>query len=124
MKIKILLFLLLLSSLIGYLEWGQGNASFLYETEWVMLKKIFTDPQSVLHPFTLLPFAGQLLLLISLFLKKTNKKLIYSGIICLAVLLIFMMFVGLLALNFKIVLSIIPFIFFSIAVHRQIKRNS
>ncbi len=124
MRLKIYIILVILSSLMGYLEWGQNNASFLFDAEAVLLQKLFTDPQSVLHPFTLLPFAGQLLLLISLFLKKPNKKLIYSGIICLAVLLIFMLFVGLLAMNFKIIISIIPFIYFSLAVHRQIKRNS
>jgi hypothetical protein len=55
MKLKILNLLLLLSSLFGYLEWVGSNQSFLAEAEYEILKKLFTDPKSIIHPYILLP---------------------------------------------------------------------
>jgi len=46
---------LLLSSLFGYLEWVGNNQSFLAEAEYEILKKLFTDPKSIIHPYILLP---------------------------------------------------------------------
>lgn len=72
MKAKILNLLLILTSLIGYLEWGKDASVFFFQAEAQILSKLFTDTQSVLHPLILLPLAGQLLLLITLFQK--NKR--------------------------------------------------
>jgi hypothetical protein len=113
MKVKLLTFLILLSSLLVYLEWSKTERIFLFEIEASILWKLFTDFSSVLHPFIILPFVGQMLLMFSLFQKKTNKRLIYLGIACLAVLIVFIFGIGLLSMNLKITLSSLPFIVFS-----------
>jgi len=67
---------LLLTSLIGYLEWGGNNNTFLFQAEGEILSKLFTDPGSVVHPFTLLPMTGQLILIVTLFLKEPTKIIV------------------------------------------------
>jgi len=126
LKSKILNLLLILTSLIGYLEWGQDNKSFLFQAELEIVSKLFTDPESVIHPLTLLPLAGQLLLLITLFQKKPGKILTYLGILGIGILLAFMFVIGLLSVNFKIVLFTIPFlsIAFITVRHRRGKHNA
>jgi len=119
MKSKIYNFLLILSSLIGYLEWGKTNHSFLYQVEIEMLSKLMTDPRSIIHPLTILPLIGQILLLATLFQKKPNKTWTYIGIGCIGLLLILMFLIGLISLNYKITLSTIPFIVFSILTIKQ-----
>ncbi len=109
-RIKFLLFLVILSSLIVYLEWGGSNESFLFQAEFEVLNKLFTDPMSVFHPLTLIPLFGQILLLINVFLQKPSKLFSYTGIGSLGVLVLFIFFVGCLALNYKIILSCFPFI--------------
>ena len=52
MKSKLLNALLIVTSLFGYMEWGGGNHLFLFQAEGQVLAKMFTDPMSVLHPFT------------------------------------------------------------------------
>jgi hypothetical protein len=52
--------------------------------------------------------------LITLFLRKPNKTLVYIGIGGIGLLFVLMFFIGLISLNFKIVLSTIPFILFSV----------
>lgn len=124
MKSKILNILLIITSLFGYLEWGGGNHVFLFTGEIDIIKKLFTNPTSVIHPFTLLPFAGQILLLITLFQKTTNKILTYISISGLGLLLGFMFIVGLMSMNFKIIISTIPFLIVSILAiihYRKIK---
>lgn len=109
MKIKIHLALLIFSSVFGYLEWGGNNSVFLYEAEYSIIEQLFKNTKEALHPFIIIPLVGQVLLIILLFRKKPSKKLIYSSIVCLALLLGFMFIIGLLSLNFKIILSVIPF---------------
>lgn len=124
-KIKILNSLLIITSLFGYLEWGAGNRSFLFQTEYEVFRKMFSNPEHVAHPFVLLPLLGQLLLLFTWFQKKPAKVLTYLGIGCLSLLLGLMFFIGIWEMNFKILFSTLPFL--TVAVYTLIhsrKRRS
>jgi len=109
-KAKILNLLLIITSLFGYLEWGGNNNSFLFQSEYDVLTKIFTEPKTVVHPFTIIPLVGQILLLITVFQKKPRKMLTYISIACLGLLLGFMFFIGITSLNLKISTSTLPFL--------------
>lgn len=121
-KTKLLIVLIILTSLFGYLEWGKGNSSFLFEAEAEVISKLVSDPTSVIHPFTLLPLLGQILLLIMLFRKRPAKVLTFVGICGIGILLAFMFVIGLVSLNFKIMLSVTPFLILSALTLRQFKR--
>jgi hypothetical protein len=110
MKEKFLNILLIISSLFGYLEWGTDNKSFLFEGEYEVLSKLFTDSESAVHPFTIIPLLGQILLLITLFQQKPNKILTYIGIACLGLLLGFMFFISIIVMKLKILISTLPFL--------------
>ncbi|HNR08785.1 MAG TPA: hypothetical protein PKM27_15810 [Saprospiraceae bacterium] len=110
MKSKVYNLLLILTSLFGYLEWGGNNHQFLFEAEAEIFSRLINDPLSVIHPLVLLPLAGQILLLITLFQRKPSKILTFIGMGGLGILLGFMALVGVLGLNYKIVLSVLPFL--------------
>lgn len=110
LKTKILNLLLLITSLLGYLEWGGNNHMFLFAAESEIVSKLFTDPKSVLHPFILLPLLGQLLLVFTLFQKTPSTTITYISIAGLGLLLGLMFIIGLISLNVKMILSTIPFI--------------
>jgi len=110
MKLRILNGLVILTSLLGYLEWGADNRTFLFQAEWEVLRRLSSDPMSVIHPFTLIPLLGQVLLLVTIFQKEPNRWLTYLGIASLSILLLLMAFIGVIGLNFRILLSTIPFI--------------
>lgn len=116
MKQKLLNICLIVTSLLGYLEWGGGNSMFLFQGEIDILSRLFHDPLSAAHPFTLLPLLGQIILLVTFFQKNPSKILTFIGLGCLSVLLLFMFLIGVLSLNFKILLSTIPFIVTGIVV--------
>jgi len=121
MKTKILNLLLIITSLFGYLEWSRDSHSFLFQAEAEVIIKLFTNPISVLHPFTILPLLGQILLLITIFQKVPSKRMTYWGIGCLGLLLGFMFFIGLLAKNINIILSTIPFFIIAFLVVKHYK---
>ena len=123
MKSKILNFLLLITSLLGYLEWGGNNHIFLFKAEAELFLKLFADPISVIHPFTILPLVGQILLLITLFQKTPNKTLSFISILGLGLLLGFIFIIGLMSLNFKVIISTIPFIVVSVLTIRNYKNK-
>jgi hypothetical protein len=110
MNKKILNALVIVTSLFGYLEWGKGNHTFLFQSEAEVIHKLFTNPMEALHPFTVLPLIGQIILLVTLFQKNPKRILSLTGIVCLASLLLFMFFIGIISMNFKILLSTVPFI--------------
>ena len=118
MKTKILAILLILTSLVGYLEWGGNNHLFLFQAEKDIILKLINDTASVMHPFVLLPLIGQIILALTLFIQKPSKYLTYIGMSCLGVLLMFMFMIGIISLNFKILLSSIPFL--AVAVYTVI----
>ncbi len=122
-KSKILNLLVIISSLFGYLEWGQDNSTFLFQAEYQVLHGLFTNISSAAHPLTLIPLFGQLLLIFTLFQKEPGKVLSYIGIASLAVLLVFMFFIGIISFNFKVILSTLPFILFSILAIRHYRKK-
>ncbi len=111
-KTKLLNAAVLLSSLFAYLEWGHDMHTFLYQAELDIFVKGFKDPMSVVHPFTLIPLFGQILLFITLFQKNPSRLLSLIGIFSLSILLLLIFFIGLMGLNYKIIGCSIPFIFF------------
>ncbi|MEZ5041890.1 MAG: hypothetical protein R2828_18485 [Saprospiraceae bacterium] len=119
MRSKILNSLLIITSLLGYLEWSGNNHSFLFQAEAQIFSKLFTDPTSVLHPFTILPMLGQVILVVTLFQKTPSKTLTYIGIGSLGILLGLMFVIGLMSLNYKVLISTIPFIVVSIIAIRH-----
>lgn len=126
MKSKLFSILLLITSLIGYLEWSGNNKILLYQAEIEVLQKLFTNPISILHPFTVLPILGQLCLIVTIFQSKPNKTLTFLGIGAIGILMVFMFLVGIMALNYKIIISTIPFIlvaFFTISENSKLKKG-
>lgn len=114
--LRILNLLLLLSFLIGYLEWGPKQHAFIFSAEYDVVRNAFKNPFSVIHPFILLPFTGQILLLITIFQKRPNRILTLTGLACLSILIFILIIAGLLTLNVKILLSVIPFLFIGMFV--------
>lgn len=113
--------LLVLTSMIVYLEWGGGNQSFLVEAEKELFIKLLSDPLSVMHPFTVLPLVGQFLLMASLFMKNPPKWLSWLGMGCIGILVFFILFVGLLSGSIKIIGSTIPFMLILTITIRQLR---
>lgn len=123
MRSKLLNLLLIITSLAGYLEWGGGNSAFLFQAEAEVLSKIFTDPASVIHPFSLLPMVGQLLLLITLFQHKPGRLLTWIGLSGIGILLVFMFVIGIISLNLKVAFSTVPFLVVGVVTIRHYRRE-
>lgn len=123
LKSKLLNILLVLSSLVGYLEWGKENSLFLFQAEGEIIYKLFTNPIDVIHPFTILPLGGQIILLYTLFQKEPNKFTTYTGMALIGILLAFMFLIGVMGLRLLIVLSTIPFIATSILTIKHHRNN-
>lgn len=124
MKTKIYSFVLILSSLIGYLEWGTGQHAFLWEAEWEVLQNLINGTKSVIHPFTIIPLMGQILLMVTLFQKQPSRIITYIGIACIGLLLLLMAFIGVISLSWKIFFSVVPFITLSILTIRHHRKNT
>lgn len=127
MKHKIANLLLVVTSLFGYMEWGKDNSAFLFSAEAEVIRRLFTDATSVIHPLTIIPLAGQLLLLCTLFQKTPSKILTYIGMASLAILLFFLFLIGARGGNMKMLLAASPFLItciYVIVLHIKEKKNN
>ena len=120
---KLLNALLILFSLIVYLEWGTDSSAFLGKTEYELLF-VKRSMQNFMHPFVLVPLAGQLLLFITLFQKSPNKVLTYIGFGSLSILVFFVFLIGLFGGNFKIALSAVPFLVTGVFMIRAYRKKA
>lgn len=77
----------------------------------------------MLHPFTVLPMAGQLLLVFTLFQKMPSKGLTYVGLGCLGMLLGLMLAIGLMGFQYKIIISTLPFFVVSFFAIRELRKK-
>lgn len=96
---------------------------FLFQAEQEIFSKLFQDPLSVAHPFTLLPLFGQLVLLFTLFQRSPGKVLTLIGLGCLSFLLLFMFLIGLISFNYKILFSTVPFLVVGILTIMELRRK-
>jgi hypothetical protein len=120
---KPFILLLLLTSLFGYLEWGGGNSQFLFQMEAEVLKKLWTNPKEALHPFTVLPLIGQILLLVALFQKKPRPGMVFTAAMCIGLLLAFVLAIGLMSKNWKVIACSVPFFAVAILAVVDFRRN-
>lgn len=120
---KLLNVCLLLSFLIGYLEWGKTSHLFIFQAEAELFSKALNNPQGVLHPFILIPFAGQLLLLYTLFQKEPGKVLTFVSLGCLGLLILFLFLIGLMSRNVKMIVCALPFIVTGILIMRYYRKK-
>lgn len=111
---KILILVLLMAFQFGYLQWGGNKEAFIYNATAEVFSKLFSHPKNFFHPAILLPFAGEVILLFTLFQKKPNRKLIIAGLSLMSLLMLLLFLTGILTGNFKIILSTLPF--FAIAI--------
>lgn len=109
---------LFITSMFGYLEWGKDQHSFIFQTEAEIFSKLFSSPQSFLHPFILIPLFGQLLLLFTIISKQQSKAITITAIISISLLMLLLLFIGLLDLKYKILFSTFPFLITAIIAFR------
>lgn len=108
----------LVTSLLGYLQWGGGNGGFLFTLEWEVLQKLVSSPREAAHPFTLLPLMGQILLVWALVDKTPRIWKVIGGISGIALLYIMILIIGILSLSPAITFSSLPFLISAIVTLR------
>lgn len=123
MKSKILSSLLIISSLFGYLEWGENKRAFLIQVEFEIFSKIMNDAGTLLHPLILIPLLGQILLLLTLFQKNPNKTITFIGIGCIGIIMAMLFLIACLNINYLMLLATIPFLVISVFTIRHHLRS-
>ena len=112
-QIRFISSLILISSLIPYLNWGGENHAFLFQIELEIIKKLCFDPAQVIHPLIIIPVLSQVIIItFGLFIPKVRP--VYIGIIGLFLLFIFIFLGGFLNSNLWVILSAVPFVISSI----------
>lgn len=115
---KTLNVLLILTSLFGYIEWGKDQHSFLFQMEYEIVFGASRAASNFTHPAILIPLLGQLIILFTIFQKTPNRWLTFLGLACLSTIMLLIFVAGIASLNYRIILSAIPFLVTAIFVLR------
>lgn len=105
---------LVVSFLIGYMEWGKDQKMFIFQAFADIIEKGLADPITFLHPFILFPLVGFVGILYSLFQNKPNKTLTLISIGGMALIMLFIFFIGVFTGNVKMILFNLPFMVFMV----------
>ena len=114
---------ILLSSLFGYMEWGNNQHSLLFEIECDLLFGDKSLLQTITHPIVLASVSGQLLILYCAIKSNSSKKLNLLGLLLLGILMLLILLAGLLSANIKMIGSVLPFLVFGILLMAAIKKE-
>lgn len=120
---RVIVIILILSSLLPYLEWGNRSA-FLFQMEYEILFSGKHGKENLVHPAIIIPLAGQLLLLVAAVQKCPRKALVLTGIALLALLILFIFLIGILSKNAATIASAFPFLITSVWYIIRLKGQS
>jgi hypothetical protein len=105
---RLAIFCLFASFLFCYLEWPNHSA-FVCKIAYLILFEQSDKVSSFAHPLVLLPFLGQLLVMINLFLPKPKKWMVITGMAMMGLLVFMLVLAGVFGGSWKMVLATVPF---------------
>lgn len=114
---------LFLSFFVCYMEWPPDNSAYVAEIAYQILFQRDDQSDTLLHPIILLPFLGLLLVLYSALRKEPNRRVIFTAMALMGVLVLLLLAIGIMGGNIKIVLSTLPFIGASIWCFRVFRKK-
>lgn len=114
---------LLLSFLLCYMEWGGGHSAFIGGAEYEVLNRKAGDPGSLAHPVILAGLAGQVLTLLSAFLRRPPRLLLWTAVLLPGLVVLLILLAGLLTANWKMILSTVPYLVIAFVLLRRYGRR-
>jgi hypothetical protein len=120
---KMALFCLFVSFLFCYLEWPPDNRYFVYEIAYELLFQTSGKADAFSHPLVILPFLGQLLALIAVFLPNPKRWMVITAIALMGTLVLMLLIVGTLGLNWKMMGAVVPFVGAAVWCWREFRKQ-
>ena len=114
---------LVLAFSLCYMEWGQGNSSFIFQTEYTLFTESEKLLSSITHPLILAGLIGQTLLLISATRNTPNRIANMAGILILSPVVLLVLLAGGLSLNVKMIISALPFVVLAVIYFLKYRRK-
>lgn len=101
---------LFLSFFLLYLEWGKTQAHFMFELAMIIFTKKANSLETLTHPIILMLIGALSLTLISACSRKPNRVLNFIAVLLMSAFVLFVLLIGFMAHNYKIVLSTFPYL--------------
>ncbi|MBP6825930.1 MAG: hypothetical protein KA165_05125 [Saprospiraceae bacterium] len=115
---------LLIAFSLCYLEWGQGQSSFIFQVIYELFSKKSDLAGSLTHPLILAGLIGHLLLLYCIFKKTPDKRINTIGVLILSPVVLLVLLAGALSMNLKIVASSLPFTILSVLYFLKYRKQT
>ncbi len=108
MSLKTTKISLLISFFLCYLEWGNNKSAFIFNIVYTLFFENFSVG-NFFHPIILLSLISVITIIYSLF-QKVNLRIEKTLFILLTFLVLFFLFIGVISLRYKVVISTLPFL--------------
>lgn len=123
MKLRLINIGLLLAFSLCYMEWGQGNSSFVFQTQYMLFSEWDKLWSSLTHPLILTGLIGQLLLLYCAFKSAPNRTVNTIGILILSPVVLLTLLAGALSVNLKMIASTLPFLALAVVYFLRFRKD-
>lgn len=107
---KLINLALLIAFQFCYLQWPPNNSMFIFEGEYEIFSKTNHLIDNVTHPIILSGIIAQVFLLLGAIFTNFNRKLNTLGVVLLSALVLLFFVVGILSMNFKIIIATLPYL--------------
>jgi hypothetical protein len=114
---------LLLAFSLCYMEWGQGNSSFIFQTQYTLFSNTDNLMSSLTHPLIIAGLIGQLLLLYCAIKSNPNRIVNTSGILILSPVVLLTLLAGALAGNLKMIVSTLPYLVLAVIYFLRFRKG-
>ena len=123
MKLRFINIGLLLTFFLCYMEWGQGNSSFIFQIPYALFSKMDDLWASLTHPLIISGLIGQLLLLYCAFKSTPNRTVNTIGILILSPVVLLTLLAGALSVNLKMIVSTLPFLTLAVVYFLRFRKR-
>ena len=108
MSLKTIKIALLISFFFCYLEWGNNKSAFIFDVVYTLFFENFSFG-NFFHPIILLSLISVIIIIFSLF-KKIDIRFEKAFFILLTFLVLVFLFIGIISLRYKVIISTLPFL--------------
>lgn len=117
---SILYLLLILGFSCCYMTWGVNQTAFVFQVEYLVFTEKDHITSNFSNPLILAGSLAQLILVLAIFHLIKNKYVIMFAIGMLDIIVLLILLAGLLTVNWKIIISTLPPICFSVMLYKEL----
>lgn len=115
-------YLLVISFLLCYMEWGVDQSAFVFQIHYEVFASGRNFADSILHPVILFGLSGEVCVLYAALAKRSFGRWNSLGVVLMGLVVMVLLTAGIASQNFRMIGSNVPFLVFAVMYYLHVLR--